>query len=377
MSGVTVTEVRDGAGFRRFLRVPYEVHRTDPRWVPPVVAEERDRLLPERNPSFRHAEATLALAWRDGAPAGRIAGIADSRRADGAARFGWLECRDEPEVAAALLAHVEGWARARGLDRLVGPMGFTDQDPEGFQVEGFDHEPTIGTYANLPYLPGLLAACGYVKEVDYVVYGFSLRHGIPESYRRIAARALARSGCRLVEPRSRRELTPFLIPILELMDATFAGLYGYAPLDDDEREDLARRFRPLLDPRFVKLITKGGRLAGFLVAMPNVDPGLRRARGRLFPFGLLHLLLAARRSRQLDLLVGAARPDIRGHGLDVAALTALLRTAIAAGFESVDSHLELEGNHLVRAEMERLGGTVTKRYRVFRKELRSCRSLRQ
>jgi len=373
LTRLSTTEVRGAADLGRFLRVPYDVHRADPRWVPPLLAEERDRLRPEGNPSFRHARVTLVLAWRDGVPVGRIAGIADGRFDEhhGArvARFGWIECGDDLEVAAALLGYVEGWARALDLDRVVGPMGFTDQDPEGLQMEGFEREPTLATYANLPSLPGLVAACGYEKEVDYVVYGLRLDRGLPEAYERIAARVLARGGCRLVEPRSRRELKPYVRPILDLMDATFDGLHGYVPLDDVEREDLVRRFWPLLDPRFVKLVTRDGSLAGFLIAMPNVDPGLRRARGRLFPFGLLHVLGAARRSRQLDLLVGGARADIRGRGLDVAAMTALLRSAIAAGFETVDSHLELEGNHLVRAEMERLGGTVTKRYRVFAKDL--------
>jgi hypothetical protein len=134
-------------------------------------------------------------------------------------------------------------------------------------------------------------------------------------------------------------------------------------------EALARRFLPLLDPRFVKLGVKNGTPIGFVVAMPNIDSGLRRARGRLFPFGFLHLLRAVRSSRQLDLLAGGVRAEDRGRGSDVLGMTALLRSAIVAGFTSLDSHLELETNHRVRALMERLGGSVSKRYRIYGKAI--------
>jgi hypothetical protein len=256
------------------------------------------------------------------------------------------------------------------MTKIVGPMGFTDQDPEGLLIEGFEHEPTIGTYANYPYMVQLVESCGFTKEVDYVVYKVPLSRPLLEKYRKIASRILSRGECQIVEFKSRRQLRAHAVPIIAMMNESFEELYGYVPLDATEIDTLARRFMPLLDPRFVVVAQRRGRDAGFLVAMPNLDEGLRRARGRLWPFGFVHILRAGRRTRQLDLLVGGVvRAGDRGHGLDVVGMAAMLRSAIAGGFEIMDSHLELETNTRVRAEMERMGGQVCKRYRIYRKDL--------
>lgn len=248
-------------------------------------------------------------------------------------------------------------------------MGFTDQDPEGFQVEGFEHEPTIATYSNFPYMAELLESNGYRKEVDYVVYKVPVPLRISKLDEAIAARALGRGGYRLLEFRTRRQLKPFVRPILEIMNETFEGLYGYVTLGREEMDELARKFWLFLDPRFVKVAVRGSLSVAFLIAVPNADPGFRRARGRLFPFGLLQIVAASRRSRQLDLLAAAVRREDRGRGLDAVGMAAILRSAIAAGFQVLDSHLELETNRLVRAEMERLGGVVCKRYRIFQRRI--------
>jgi hypothetical protein len=315
----------------------------------------------------------MVLALREGVACGRVLGTVNRRHmertGDRAARFGYLECPDDPDVARALLEHVENWGSRLGMTRIVGPMGFTDQDPEGFLVEGFEHEPTVATYCTLPYLLELIRKNGYSKEVDYVVYKVPVPAEVPPIHRKIAERTLARSAYRLIEFSKKREMKPYIRRILKLMNETFAGLYGYVPLDEDEMEVLARKYWSVMDPRFVKVVMAGDRDVAFLIAMPNIDPGLRRARGRLFPFGFLHILNSARRTKQLDLLVAGVRSQDRGHGVDVVGMAAIVQSAIDAGMTVIDSHLELETNTRVRAEMERLGGRVCKRYRIYKKDL--------
>jgi hypothetical protein len=153
------------------------------------------------------------------------------------------------------------------------------------------------------------------------------------------------------------------------MGETFVGLYGFVPPDPQEMEELSKRFIRVLDPRFVKVAVDGSLPVGFLVAMPNVAPGFRQAKGRLFPLGVFHLLRAARRSRQLDLLIGGIRSSHRARGVDALLGTALMRSARAAGFELIDSHHTLESNLAVRSEMERLGGQIYKRFRIYQKVL--------
>ena len=373
VGAVTVREVAGRKDRAAFVRVPFELHRGHAAWVPPLIAEEKALMDPRRNPALASCDTTFALAFRGEAPCGRVVGIVNRREVEArgtkAARFGWLECPEDPEVARALLAWVERWARGLGMERVVGPMGFSDQDPEGFWIEGFEHEPTISTYANHPWVGPLVESCGFGKEIDFVVYKAPLGPAVPEFYEKVAARVLARTDYRVLEFGSRRELAPHAATVIRLMNETYAELYGYVPLDEGEVEALAKKYLPLLDPRFVLVGTRKGTPIGFVVAMPNIDPGLRKARGRLFPLGFVHVLRAAKRSKQLDLLLGGIRAEDRGRGADVLGMTVLLRKAIAAGFTSFDSHVELETNQLVRAEMERLGATVCKRYRIYGKTI--------
>ncbi|UCG42125.1 MAG: hypothetical protein JSU73_09605 [candidate division WOR-3 bacterium] len=365
--------MRGRGDLRRYIRLPAELHKSHPKWTPPVYLDEWSYYNPKKNRSFGYSDAILYLAWRDRKAIGRIMGIINHRaneyRKEKNARFAWLECPNEPEVAHALLASVEDWARARGMESCVGPLGFTDQEPEGLVIEGFDKEPTIATNYNFPWLVDLVESAGYEKDVDYFVYHLSVVDNVHPRYARICRRLAERGGYRLVEFRKRRELKTWVRRILALMNESFVDIYGYAPLDQVEMDELAKKYIPLLDPRFVKLVEQDGTVLAFIIAMPNIDEGLRRSRGHLFPFGVLHILSAMKRSKQLDLLLGAIKPGFRGRGLDAMLATAIMKSARDSGFETIDTHLELEGNTLVRAEMLRFEAKAAKKYRVYKKAL--------
>jgi hypothetical protein len=283
-------------------------------------------------------------------------------------RFALLESTEDQEVAHHLLTHVEDWARAKGMTKLIGPFGFNDQDPEGFQVEGFEHHPTIVTYYNFPYLVRLVEAEGYGKETDYVVYKIPRANAVPELMAKLAERVESR-GFREVGLARKRQVKPYLGPVLKLMNESYQGIYGYSPLDDLEMQDLAKKFLMLLDVRFLKIVVKDSEVVGFMVGMPDLHEGIVKARGRLFPFGFIHILRAGKRARQLDLLLAGIAEKYRGKGVDMLMGREMLKSAIAAGIEFFDSHHELETNALVRAEMERQGGQIYKRYRIFQKPL--------
>ena len=370
---VQVTPVSSKRDLRRFIYLPAELHRDHPRWMPPIYMDEWKYFDRGRNRAFRYCDAVPLLASKDGRLVGRVMGIVNRRHnemlKESTARFACLECTDDREVARALLGRVEEWARGQGLTKMIGPFGFTDQDPEGFLVEGFEHEPTIVTYFNFPYLIPLLEAEGYAKEVDYVVYRIPVTGKIPPVYERVAERVASRGQFRVLEFTRRRQLKPYIRPILGLMNETFQGIYGYSPLDDEEMKGLAKQYLPLLDPRFVKAVAKDEQVVGFIIGIPNLYEGIVKAKGHLFPFGFIHILRAAKRAKQLDLLLGGIKEEYRARGVDVLLGGAMMRAAIAAGFEVMDSHHELESNVKVRAEMERNGGVIYKRFRIFQKSL--------
>jgi predicted GNAT family acetyltransferase len=273
------------------------------------------------------------------------------------------------EVAHALLEYIESWARDREMEKLVGPLGFSDQDPEGFLIEGFEHEPTLATYYNFHYIISLLEKEGYTKEVDYVVYKIDVPAEIPGFYQKISARLSKTNGLRAIEFSRKKDIKPYVRPVFRLMNDCFKDIYGYLPLDEREMDALGKKYLVLLDPRFIKLVEKNGDVVGFIIGVPNMSEGIRRARGRIFPLGILKILRSAKKAKQLDLLLGGIREDHRGKGLDVLLGQKMLESAQKAGFSIIDSHHELETNRKMRAEMERLGGTVYKRFRIYKKRV--------
>ena len=370
---VQLTRVATRRDLKQFIYLPEALHRGHARWMPPLYMDEWRYYDPKKNRAFGYCDTLKLQASKDGRPVGRAMGIINRRHnemlKERTARFAGLEATDDAEVVHALLAEVERWARERGMARIIGPFGFNDQDPEGFLVEGFEHEPTIVTYYNFPYLLPLLEREGYAKEVDYVVYRIPVPTRIPEVYERVAERVAARGKLRTLEFTKKSQLKPYIRPILGLMNETFVGIYGYSPLDADEMEGLAKQYLPLLDPRFVKAVAAGETVVGFIIGIPNLYEGIVKARGRLLPFGFFHILRAMKRSHQLDLLLGGIKEEYRGRGVDTLLGAAMMRSAIAGGFEAFDSHHELETNTKVRAEMERQGGVIYKRYRIYQKTL--------
>ena len=372
--GVRIEAVSTQRGLRAFLRLPAKLHRDHAEWVPPILADERRMFHPRRNLARRYCDCALWLACDDrGDVIGRIGGIINRRyndlRRERTARFTHLECVAQLEVADGLLAQVCAWAAAAGMDRVIGPMGFTDQDAEGFVVEGFEEEPSIATYHNREYVVRFLEQLGWSKDVDYVVYKVPVPQQMPDFYERVYQRVMRRGVLRLVEFDRRRELKPFIRPIMSLMNETFVENVGYAPLDALEMDDLAHRYLPVVDPRFVKVAAAGEDLVGFIIGIPNLSPGIRRARGRLLPLGWWWIVQAAKHARRLDLLLGGIKEAYRGMGVDVLLGRAMTRSAQEAGFAHMDSHHELEVNTRMRAEMERMGGQVYKRYRIFQMAL--------
>ncbi len=345
-----------------------------PNRVPPLWGDERAFHDTRRNKVLAACAHVRFIARIGERPVGRIMGIIhhahNARTQECVARFYQLDCVRDEQVAHALLNAVQGWAREQGMERLIGPFGLSDKDPQGLQVEGFEHMPVIATPTNADWLPPMVEACGFAKLIDAVSYRVEVPRAAPALHEAISRRVLGTGAFRLLPLRSRRELKPWVVPVLRLVNSTYGGLYGFEPMTEVEMKRLAGQYMHVLDPALVKvLVDTAGEPVAFVVAMADMSEGLRKAGGRLFPFGWWHIIRCMRRSRQLDLLLGAVRPDLQGRGLTCALGIALLETARGRGFTHMDSHLVLETNQRMRAELERLNGTVWKRYRIYQKAL--------
>ena len=373
--GLSVRQVTCRRDLRRFIFLPEKIHARHRNWVPPLYFDEWNHLSPARNRAFSYCETTLLLALQGGDVVGRILGIVNHRhnryKGQRTARFACLETREDERVVNTLVGSVEDWARRQGMSRIIGPYGFTDQDPEGFLIEGFEHAPTIGTYYNFEWMPRFVERQGYAKEVDYVTYRIELPPSFPEKYHRMRERIERRGNLEVVRARTKREAKAWAGPALRLMNESYAqeGIYGFTPMDEKEMGRLLRRYLPLLDPRFLKGVKRREELAGFVIGIPDFNEGIRRARGRLLPFGFFHILRAMKKTRQLVLLLGAIRQEDRGLGVDLLLLMEMGLSAQEAGIQVVDTHHQMETNRKIRAVSEWLGGSVYKRYRVYQKAL--------
>jgi len=371
-------EIREVSGrheLKKFIFLPAKIHKDHKNWVPPVYMDERVFFNPSKNDSFSHSDTILFLAWVDGEPVGRVMGIINhhynQRTGENDARFCFLECYDDFEIANELVKSVENWAREKKCNNLVGPLGFSDKDPQGLLVEGYDKPVVIASNCNFPFQVGFVEKMGYGKKTDLVVYQLMVPETIPEYYIKISERAIRNNpGLKVIEPKSKKELKSMVRPVFELVNETFKDIYGFSEMTVKEMDEFADRYIMVMDSRFIKVIkNEQGKLVAFVLAMPDISEGVKKSKGFVFPFGFIPILLSQKRTSQLNLLLGGISKEYRNSGLDTIMGVLMLRDASKAGFKYIDSHLELETNTKVRAEMEKMGGKVYKRFRIFTKEL--------
>jgi len=372
--GLRIQKINSSKELTSFIELPSKLYADDARWVPPLYTDEFAFHHPQKNPAFAYAIVERWIAYKNEEPAGRIMGIIHREynrlQQEQTARFFQMDCINDVQVASLLIQTVEEWAMANGMNQLIGPFGFSDKDPQGFQVEGLEQLPVIATPAHPAYMPALIKTLGYEKYLDCVSYRIPIPETLPSLYERVLSRVSQNKQFHLLEFKSRKELKPYVLPVFQLINETYGSLFGFIPMSDNEIDKMVKQYLPILNPAFVKaMVDDTGTLLSFVIAMPDLSKGLQKAKGKLFPFGLFYILSAMRKSKQLNLLLGAVKEGYRGKGLDVYMAMALIKTATAKGMTHMDSHLILETNRTMRAECEKLNGELYKRFRVFVKQL--------
>ncbi len=374
LSQVFVKEVSSGKDLKRFVQFPFSLYDRHPCWVPPLIFDELHSLRRDKNPAFDYCDARYWLAFKDGAPVGRIAGIINHKYIEKwgnrYARFGWLDFVDDPEVAAALLRAVEHWAREKGMTGVHGPLGFTDLDRQGMLVEGFNELGTLATIYNHAYYPRHLEALGYRKDVDWLEFEVTVPAQLPEKAVRVEQIVMRKLGVRALDAKNSKQILHYARESFAVLNEAFAPLYAFVPLTDRQVDMYIKQYFSFIRPEFTKiLLDANGRVAGFVIGMPSLSRALQKARGRLFPFGFLHLLRAMRRPTRLDLYLGAIRPDLQNKGADALLLTEMNRSAIASGIVTAETNIELEDNVKVQGHWKHYQTRQHKRRRCFIKML--------
>lgn len=372
---ITIKEVRTRKDLNIFIHLPAHIHKNHKNWVPPIYMDERVFFNPRKNKSFAHSDTIMLLAFHNNLAVGRIMGIINHQYNSNEnlkeARFIFLETYNDFTVAQQLIQEIEKWAIGKKMTKLVGPLGFSDKDPQGLMIEGFENSPVIATNYNFEYLVEFVEKAGFSKKIDLLVYKINVPEEFPEIYERISNRAIHNnSKLHVVKFRNRIQMQSYIKPVFELINRAYKDIYAFTPLDETEMNELARRYLPILDPHYVKVIEKGHKeIIAFVLAIPDISEGIRQCKGRVLPLGIFQILRSQKKTKQLDLLLGAIREDYRNAGIDTILAKEIFGQAKKAKIEFIDSHLVLENNVKMRSEFEKMGGKMYKKYRIFQKDL--------
>jgi GNAT superfamily N-acetyltransferase len=371
--GITIREVQTRKDLKRFISFPFTLYKNNKYWVPPLLVDEWNTLDPKKNPAFEHCRVKYLLAEKDGRAAGRIAVIINNKSIENwgqkHCRFGWFDFIDDIGVSGALLGAVETWARENGMTAVHGPLGFTDMDGEGMLVEGFEELGTMATLYNHPYYPKHMEKLGYRKDTDWVEFEVKTPKEIPERVVRLQKLVLQRSKLRIVETK-KKNMRPYARKMFDLINEAYADLYGFVQLTDRQIDVYINQYFGFIHPDYVRFIVDGeDNLIAFGIAMPSLSRALQRSRGRLFPFGFIHLLGALKNPKYIDFLLVAVRPDYQARGITAILMNEMTKSALKNGVISAETNPELEINTQVQAIWKPYDARQHKRRRCYIKTI--------
>jgi len=364
---------------KRFVELPYRLYKECPQWVPPLYLDAYMYLNRKKHPFHEHSDVDFFLAVRDGRDVGRIAAIENkpfnkyhnTRKAD----FYFFDCENDPEASAALFHVVFEWAKARGLDTVMGPKGMGPLDGYGLLVLGHEHRQTMTMLNyNYPYYQELVEALGFEKEVDFVSCFLPAdKFQIPERVERITRRVMERGGLSVKQFKNKKELIAWAPRIGKAYNDAFVHNWEYYPLSPREIDFVVSNIMTIADHRLIKIITHGSNaeVVGFLFAFHDVSAALQRARGQLLPFGLLGILLELRRTNTVSVNGMGILPEFRGHGGNAILYSEMGHTLFSfKQFTHVEMTQVAETTEQMRADLKNLNGVEYKNNRVYRKSLR-------
>ena len=361
----------------KFIHFPIDVLYNDSTcYVPDLVSDMLSTFLPLENPAYEFCESAFFMAYRDGKPVGRIAGIINSlvnqREQKQEGRFGFVDFIDDEEVVDALMRAVEQWTKEKGMTCLTGPLGFTDMDPEGCLIEGFDQLGTQATIYNYPYYPKHFERLGFVKDVDWVEFKVIVPEQIPEKMVKIGNIVQHRFNLHLVKMNSTKELVKkYGNEIFALINESYDSLFGYSPLSEKQVKHYINVYLPFLPLDHISLVADANdKLVGVGISVPSLSRALIKSRGRMLPFGWYHMLKAIKHEgRIVDLLLIAVAPEYQSKGVNSLFFVDLIPAFNKRGYEWAETNIELENNENVQKQWQYFDIKQHKRRRAFTKDI--------
>lgn len=374
---VIIKTVSSRKELKTFVRFANRLYKGNPYYVPAMPADDMNTLDKTKNGAFEFCESEYYLAYKDDKVVGRVAAILNHKANEAwnvkQIRFGWFDFIDDMEVSKALLDAVIAFGKSRGMTQIVGPLGFTDFDPEGMLVEGYDRLCTMALIYNHPYYPEHMKAHGYVKETGWVEYRITIPQELPEKHIKFCDLIMERYKLR-IRKMSRRQIRKenYGKKLFELINETYCVLYGYSLLSEKQIDQYVDQYLGLLDLRMVSFIeNEHGELIAAGVSMPSLSRALQKCNGEMFPFGWWHLLknMYLKKPDTLDLLLIGVKPEYQSKGVNTLIFKDMFENYKKLGFKYAETNANLETNAKVQAMWRPFEKEQHKKRWVFGKEI--------
>lgn len=371
---ITIVEANSKQLLKDFLKFPFELYKNHPFWVPPLIADEMETFEKDKNPAFKSAEAYFYLAYKNNKIVGRIAAIINwnevKEQHKSKVRFGWWETIDDVEVTKALLEKVYELGRKNNLEHVEGPMGFSNLDKVGVMTEGFEEMGSMITWYNYPYYASHLEKLGYVKEKEYLENKFPFENVKPEFFLKAQELIKKRYQLRPLNFTKTKDIMPFVDQMFDLFNKSYASLSSFVAITDIQKEYFKKKYISFINPEYIKFVLdKDDQIVAFSIVMPSFSEALRKANGKLFPFGFYHLLQARKNSKDVLFYLIGVDPEYQSKGVTAIIFNEYYNTFTEKGIKNCIRTPELTDNHAIHNIWKHFNPEIFRRRCTFKKNL--------
>lgn len=371
---ITIVEANSKQLLKDFVKFPFELYKNHPYWVPPLIADEMETFDKDKNPAFKSAEAYFYLAYKNDKVVGRIAAIINwnevNEQQKSKVRFGWWETIDDVEVTKALLEKVYELGRKNNLEHVEGPMGFSNLDKVGVMTEGFDEMGSMITWYNYPYYASHLEKLGYVKEKEYLENKFPIENVKPEFFLKAQELIKKRYQLRPLNFTKTKDIMPYVDKMFDLFNKSYASLSSFVAITDIQKEYFKKKYISFINPEYIKFVVdKDDQIVAFSIVMPSFSEALRKANGKLFPFGFYHLLQARKSSKDVLFYLIGIDPEYQSKGVTAIIFNEYYNTFAEKGIKNCIRTPELADNHAIHNIWKHFNPEIFRRRCTFKKDL--------
>ncbi len=368
-----IKEAKEQKDLKHFVNFPYKLYKGNSYWIPPIKNDELKQLQPKTNPAFEDCEAKFWTAWKDNTCVGRIGAIINhaynNKINSKLGRFTRVEFIDDQEVSSELFKTAETWLLSKGMEAVHGPLGFNNLDLQGLLIEGFDHLPSIASVYHLPYYQSHFEKLGYEKENDWVEFRLTLGEKAVNKGIRGARIVKKRYGFEVLTFKSKDELLPYTQKIFEILNEAFQDLPYVTPFSGKLIESVKKKYFSVLSPKFIRIIKKNNEPVAFIIGVPSLSEAMQKAGGKIFPFGIFHILKAIKKPKVIDLLLTGVLPEYHSAGAAVILFSEIQEEMLRQGINQMETTGIFETNHNVISNWKNFDHIQHKRRRCFTKKL--------